>query len=380
MVGDANHYFNRKLVERLKVYNNDILIDFFSVFNPDTKLVMPYDNVFNASIKDKSFFSIFRIRGIRGVYTQVHYRTMLLKILDEKEYDCIHFQSIPVWAYTIFKNWRLRNKLLITTVWGSDFYRASKRSLRKIRKIVMYSDKITFATNAISLDFDMVFNSIKKHVIVRFGLEVFDYIDSLHSVLKEGMIDNFRKKVVITIGYNRHPAQQHLKIIDSLSILPDEIKNRLKIVLPFTYGAIHSGYLEQINKKLDLLGIEYIIKKDFMAPQEIAYNCVNSDIMIQLQKTDAFSGSMQEYMYAGNIILTGEWLPYQDLKNCGVYFLEVPKVEDVGKLLLQTIEDMNLHKQNCLLNKIALKKLSGWEYNIQKWNALYDKKNFKETL
>ena len=51
MIGNANHYFNKKVVQKLKD-ESEITVDFFSLTSPDSK-DLPYDHVFDASLKKK---------------------------------------------------------------------------------------------------------------------------------------------------------------------------------------------------------------------------------------------------------------------------------------------------------------------------------------
>ncbi len=55
--------------------------------------------------------------------------------------------------------------------------------------------------------------------------------------------------------------------------------------------------------------------------------------MIQLQATDSFSSSMRETLYAGNIVITGDWLPYGTLDEKGVFMLKVSSVEEAERSL-----------------------------------------------
>ena len=55
-----------------------------------------------------------------------------------------------------------------------------------------------------------------------------------------------------------------------------------------------------------------------MPPNETAMFRKACDALIQVQDTDVLSGSMLEHLYAGNAVVTGDWLPYGKLIAFGV--------------------------------------------------------------
>jgi hypothetical protein len=96
------------------------------------------------------------------------------------------------------------------------------------------------------------------------------------------------------------------------------------------------------------------------------------DIMIQLQKNDSFSASTQEHLYGENVLITGNWLPYGDLLEAGVYFRTADSCEASGDELLYCISNLETEKQKCTSNPDAVYKLSSWESNFPSWLRLYE--------
>ncbi|MBD3807847.1 MAG: hypothetical protein IE880_03920 [Epsilonproteobacteria bacterium] len=89
--------------------------------------------------------------------------------------------------------------------------------------------------------------------------------------------------------------------------------------------------------------------------------------MINILVTDSFSGSMQEFLYANNIVITGSWLPYDVFDNEGIIY---EKIDSAGKLsdkLEDILSNLQSYKTNLDKNIDIISKLSSWKYNIQNW-------------
>jgi len=109
-----------------------------------------------------------------------------------------------------------------------------------------------------------------------------------------------------------------------------------------------------------------------MPDREIALIRKASDVFINVQVTDQFSGSMQEHLFAENVVITGDWLPYKTLDERGVFMRKVSSVDDVGRELLHVAHNLDSLRKNCLINPDIIWELSSWEKNIQSWVGLYE--------
>lgn len=362
-VGNCNHYFNRKLVQNLKEFNTKLEIDFFSIIKPDEKLYLPYDHVFDYSVNRQDLNFIFKLPKIFSWYCYRFWNRSIKFFIKTRYYDYIHIQSLGMYNIGIED---LHEKIIIT-IWGSDFLRISKIKLLNYSKLVEKASKITFATIEISSSFDQVFHTKHKHLIIKFGLTVFEHIDKLRGCYKKA-----NDKITIVIGYNGHPAQQHLKILKEIGKIKKELKDKIKLILPLTYGLSGNKYLAKLQSALDKLSIEHELYLTFLNESEMAELCLTSDLFLQLQTTDAFSGSMQEFMYAGSIVITGLWLNYAELRNNKVNFTEISDFSELAPIIEKKILNIELERIRTNGNDKALYNISSWDKNIGKWNALYE--------
>ena len=144
-----------------------------------------------------------------------------------------------------------------------------------------------------------------------------------------------------------------------------------------TYGATNE-YRNTVRKYVEQHSLRYKIFDRFMPDEEMAMLRRASDIMIQVQITDQFSGSMQEHLYSENVVITGDWLPYGTLDEKGIFMLKVSSVEEVGEKLVYALNNLDSLKEKCKKNPEIIWELSSWEKNIQSWIDMYEELLQKE--
>ena len=136
--------------------------------------------------------------------------------------------------------------------------------------------------------------------------------------------------------------------------------DRILFIFPMTNGR-DLIYKMEILKKLKNFSFQFKVFEDFMSDHQIACLRKATDIMIQVQITDQFSGSMQEHLFESNLVITGKWLPYDTLIAHGIYFRRVDTVNDIGSELLSCLQELQAEKQKCSKNPEIIYSLSSWE-------------------
>lgn len=372
LVGDGNHQFITNYAKWLcKDEEDKFQIDILSSTSVKERNKVFYKHIFE--IKKKLFFNYLnRVRGVRKYYRLFQYDRILNNI---GQYDFVHFHFISTDSYFIVKQIK-KNTIakIIMSIWGSDMYRLKLSNEKKFIDTCKRADYITF-TNQKSLDyFKSKYSWTNSNLLVcRFGLAPLESLKQLPETKKEckQKLDWDSEKLALTIGYNLNPAQQHIEILNQFEL--DEMKalnDKILLVLPITYGGTEQ-YKKLLLKKIAQVGIEYVAYDTFLTDNEVAQIRKASDIMVQLQITDQFSGSMQEHLYANNVVITGSWLPYETMKEYGVKFEEIQKVEDLAKLLVDVINNYQKYQERTTNNQKAILKLSSWDKNIEEWKLLY---------
>jgi hypothetical protein len=373
IVGDGNHQFVTNYINWLVKSSSEFNVDVLSCTKiSKNKSSSHVKNYFQIDYDFWLIKFILKIKGIRKYFRQFLYKKIIKQL---PSYDFIHFHYITVDSYYISKIFNQKTKSkIIFSIWGSDMYGIKKSNEINFIKACQYTYKITF-TNEQSIDyFKEKYNWNKNNLkLCRFGLEPLENIKHL-TLTKEDCKKELNwdiNKKAITIGYNLSTLQQHLEILNQFennSLI--KLKDQLLLVLPITYGG-SEVYKKKILDQLNALPFEYKIYDTFLSNDKVAKIRKASDIMIQLQLTDQFSGSMQEHLFTQNVVVTGSWLPYETMKKNGVWFLEIQSVQSLSKLVTEVITNYFDYETKTISNPKAISKLSLWEENIMFWLNLY---------
>lgn len=373
LVGDGNHQFITNYVYWIrKVTSNDLIIDILSFSKLKKENSKTYNTVYQINEDNALFAVISKIKGIRRFYRFHLYRKLIDKL---PFYDIVHFHFISVDSYYIVNQLNKNTKSkIILSIWGSDMYRLSSVNAIDFVETCQKADILTF-TNQKSIDYFKKKYDWKKNNLnlCRFGLAPLEKLKQLTLSREEckKLLKWNDKKRAITIGYNLSPGQQHLEILSHFDHEKiKSLKDKIQLILPITYGGTPQ-YKKQLLERLSELDIEHKTYDTFLTDEQVAQIRKASDIMIQLQKTDQFSGSMQEHLYSQNIVITGNWLPYETMKEYGAWFIEIDKLEELNKVVLSVINNFEKYEHKTNNNPQAVTELSSWERNIQDWIDLY---------
>ena len=369
LIGNHEHQFITNLVKWLKKDNDNFVIDIFSTHNLSNDGYTVYRKIYK-SYSLNSF--IQKLPLIRKYYNQWQYTSNFKQI--KEHYDIIHIHYVDAFASCLINEIKKKGKKLILSFWGSDFYRANEKIRKKLKNLVIIADAITFTNPKMKNDFFEYYGNMNTSVeIVRFGLEPLEFLKKLKAAKSEsrrilGFPDDH---IIVTIGYNSSPAQQHIEIIESIKEVTNKLPGNVFFVFPLTYGP-KGKHIEELKTILKNSGLKHKLLLEYMPDEKVAHLRNAGDIMIQLQTTDQFSGSMQEHMFTSNVVITGSWLPYDVLEENGVYFRKINKVQEVGSDLLYCVNNLEAEQSKTKSNKEIIYSLSSWPVNINSWVKLYN--------
>lgn len=324
---------------------------------------------------DEKYQSLKNIDVINELIVTTDEQDFIKKIQKLKFYDVIHIHYVTPLFAKYAKQLKSKCEKLIVTIWGSDYYR-SDYQVRQLQKILYdEADLITFDNEETMEDFIKFYgnNFINKTTVNRFGLTALEYIDKIRNINKEILKEQYeipKNSIVVTCGYNATKAHNHIQIIQELNKIKEKLPNNLFFIFPMTYGK-EQEYIIEVKELLNKCGFKYKILEDFMNFDEVALYTKITDIMIQVQTTDTLSASMQEQIYSGNIVITGEWLPYKILENKKIFFIKVNKFDELGNKLIEIINNLEYYKEKCKDNPEKIYKLSSWNETIYSWYNSY---------
>lgn len=262
------------------------------------------------------------------------------------------------------------------TLWGSDIMRADERGIAE-KRIGFEKCRFIKATenlqSIVSEKYQGVFDDKLKTVY--WGNNDFEAIDKVRGAIqnvetiRQSLLPKVGNKTVVTIGYNGSRAQNHLRILETIEKLPRPLLDSVFIILPMTYGA-PEGYIDYVEKAVQKLGVSYVIYGERLPVETIAKIRLVSDVVVNMQDTDAFSGSLQGHLYCGNVLIIAEWLHYVPLDRTGVFYLK-SSFETLEEKVTEVIQNMELYRARCANNSRLMRELTSWEAVTKTWSELY---------
>lgn len=375
IVGDTSGTFLLNFVKHLKTIDEAIVIDALNIHESNeashsAKISGHFRNIFSHF---RSFGLINKIPKLRGILRESHQFGVERKIFANHDYEVICLFGMWPLSCRLINRMKRKGKssFWIGVMMGSDYLQMNNRK-----------DKISFlnalkACHRLITGNPVIFNRIANDKLVvsanlrnlYFGLAPLELLEKMKHIERADAKRYFGiapDTLVITCGYNASPNQQHIEIINAITTIGNIPVGHL-ILVPLTYGG-NVEYKCEIKKTLNESGLKFRTVDSFLSDTDIAMWRKASDIFIQVQKTDAFSGSMQESLFCGNIVITGSWLPYQDLKERGILFFEVDAVEEVGKKLKYILNNYNdLPKEVESKNTAEKFKEGFWKNSIRGW-------------
>ncbi len=360
LIANSNVVFGNELKEALdKKMFNTYLLDFES-------LEVRFEGEIDRSISQKfeKFKKIPKFHMLFRMY-------FINKFLKNRNFDIVNIHYSR-WVYLLILKTLVRSKLIIT-FYGSDFYRVSNRMRNLQKRVYQKADALSFTNPLTKEDFLRYFKNFEeKSLVCRFGLTTLDYIDKNREKEKTKIRETLgysKEKIIVTCGYNATSAQQHKKMINALMKINEEVLEKIEFIFPMTYG--NMAYKQEIKSVLKVSGLRYVILEEFLYEDDNAYVKLASDIMINVLQTDSFSGSMQEFLYAQNYVITGTWLPYELFDKEGIKYSKIDTLDELGDTLIWQINNMNT-KEELEKNRDIIYKLSSWKNSINSWVQMYE--------
>lgn len=317
------------------------------------------------------------LNRIRGGYKLVgsYLAPYCVKSILTDNYDAINIHYLEPVYNSLVPLFRKHGKIISVSIWGSDFYRVSEKKIDSYKSIFNEIDYIGFNNSYTLKEFD---NRVKgfssKLKAVQFGIGKFE---TIKSIKESSSTEAIKKelglpldKIVVTCGYNANPAQQHGLIIEQLSHLDASYQAKIFLLFPMTYSGTKE-YIHQIDDLAKKTGISYKIISGFLTQEDIVKIRIATDIVLNAQISDSFSASLQEHLLCGNVLIAGDWLPYQILDDIGVRYYPVSKSE-FGNKLLEVLQQLNQVRGEVGENAAKIYANGNWEVRIDEWiNQLY---------
>lgn len=264
---------------------------------------------------------------------------------------------------------------VITRVWGTDFYGIKDFQNDWRKELFNIADKIVFATDKMNNDFISTYKSlIGKTAVQNYGLsqleQLKDILDGKEDKDISFLSEDAKGKIVLTIGYTGRTWQQHFYVIDALEKLSQEQKDKLFVLIPMTYDSI-PDYMLYVYKRMQVIGIPFqLLDKRLSLKQNLSMRII-SDIAVCVQFSDALAASVQEHIMAGSVFVGGDWLPYGEIQDKGIYMKRSGK-DSLASVIGDIIDNIEEEKAQCQRNKEIQYSFSSWKFKDNQLLQIYN--------
>ena len=380
LIANVNTIHIRKFLNELTLVSNNISIEVFNIGKSDSNedqriLINSKFIVYDAKKRFPS--KLYANRYFANILHLIDVYISILRL--RRHYDLINimpFTMISVFLMPLYKIFS--NKIMISP-WGSEVYRIPFFQKIAVKMLgYKYADYVSVPKGKFKEDIKYSFDiSEHKFVDLGFGSDIIDEIANNQNISKEyskGKLFLNANSFIITCGYNRSVMQQHYEIINALNEVKDLLPPQTILLFPMTYGRSNNTYIEEIEQKLQSYGMQCKIYTDFLSPKELLYLRKATDLFIHIQKTDAFSATVQEYILCKTTIINGGWLRYPTLEIDGLPYHLVNSVEELPLVLKRILlnEASKIEFSDNLMNYIQE---NGWSKAIKKWYDFYSNVN-----
>ena len=263
----------------------------------------------------------------------------------------------------------------VCSFWGSDLLRSTGVELNRMRRYLNECDHVTVHSSLHVQRMREIFGDAiaRKTALVYFGQTVYEDIDRVRATEDKAACKSHfglpTDKPVICLGYNASPTHKHLELLKGLKTLPEETLRGWSLVLQDDYGSFDDSYFDTVREAAEALPCRALVLTEFMDGTESAYLRLAADAFVLAIPTDAFSASLQEYLYAGAQVLRANWLRYPQLEELGIETTPFSELSQVPALLQQTLAHALTPEEKA--KRAMLKEKYSWQTVSDGWLKLY---------
>ena len=80
--------------------------------------------------------------------------------------------------------------------------------------------------------------------------------------------------------------------------------------------------------------------------------------------------SLLQHLYAGGILIVGNWLPYEIYDENGLFYIST-SIAELPDNIKKCIENMSIYKSKCIENRARVKSFASWEAVSNKQYHIY---------
>jgi hypothetical protein len=319
-------------------------------------------------------FAITAPRKLRGVAQAIYRLSTFHRIQRDFEILHLHFMS-PSMADFV----RLipATKRLLVSIWGSDLLRmAGEETYRQQLQICRRASIITIRSAEMREIFLAKFGRelAPKVRIAKLGSPLIPVIaKSDLSALRREIRCKFQlnhHQLLICLGHNGFRENRQIEVLTALENLSDGLKQRLVFIAPMAYGA-DTEYAKLCENFAKQRGLQLRVLRELLSEADTVRLRAGSDVMIHVPVSDALSGAMCETIFAGNVVVTGSWLPYGEIRRRGVHFCEIDSFAELPSILEFVTANLEQEKAVVRATRERVRDVLDWNNITGPWVQIF---------
>ncbi len=306
-----------------------------------------YQNVVGKTIRtvfyDVANVNWVKIRWLRVFVTKYIQIRFFSKFSKIRKYDIINVHFANRYMSFVYKNLRTMSDNIVLTPWGSDILRRPKKNMEQLSYLYKRADYIAASpTSPVGKTILQEFKVDPKKLVGSFwGAEGIDFIiKNENQISQNDAKERFglTGRYVITCGYNIQEAQQHKAIIAAIDKVREQLPDNLTLLFPMNYGGwtTSENYGKEIEAECKKRHLHAVFVTEFLSGESLYKLRMATDIFVHVQTTDAFSGSVQEYILCKKKIVQGSWIKYEVINDIRpLFYFPVDKLENLGEVIVK---------------------------------------------
>lgn len=364
----------KEMVKHLKEKNP--LVDITILTEEPDDYVEIVDKLTEICFYNVSSVDWIKLRGLRVFATKYKQIRFFSKFSKNRKYDIINIHFANRYMSFVYKYLRAMSDNLVMIPWGSDILRRPKKNLEQLSYLYQKADYIAATPSSpigrkileeFKVNPEKVVGSFWGSAGIDYAIEKGKLISQKDSKERFGLSDRY----VITCGYNRQEAQRHKAIIEAIDQKREQLPENLTLLFPMTYGNMtyQGKYVEEVKDECKKRNLQAVFVTEFLSLEDL-YKLRNAtDMFIHVQTTDAFSGSVQEYILCNKKIVHGSWNKYEQLEDFKpLFYFPVDKLENLGEIIVKAYNSDGIAIPQGVIDYV---KSSSWHVKVTKMNDFF---------
>lgn len=298
------------------------------------------------------------------------------KFSKNRRYDIVNVHFANIYMSFVYRYLRAMSDNMVLTPWGSDILRIPKNNMEQLSYLYKKADYIAASPmSPVGKKILQEFKVDPKKLVGSFwGAEGIDSIIKNESKISQ---DDAKERFgltgryVITCGYNKQEAQQHKAIIAAIDKVRGQLPDNLTLLFPMNYGGWTTSekYRDEIEAECKNRHLHAVFVTEFLSGENLYKLRMATDIFVHVQTTDAFSGSVQEYILCNKKIVQGSWIKYEVINDIRpLFYFPVDNLENLGEVIVKAYNSDNISIPQEVIDYV---KGSSWDNKATMMNNFF---------